>query len=122
MLPVQVLPCFDIGSRGGPGGTRGWRSERTCNGGGETMQESLLPTSGSVRRTAPLTSTAVTTNAATANTTAQPTTDNTTTNELVEISNPPTPPADTVLAPTATYTIETDAVRLQLRNDKTENA
>lgn len=43
----QVLPCFSRhqanGQRQG-NGTK-WRSERTCNGNNETMQESLLPSS-----------------------------------------------------------------------------
>lgn len=42
----QVLPCFDP-SRGrssnGSGGKGAWRSERTCNGNNDTVQESLLP-------------------------------------------------------------------------------
>ncbi|XP_063708792.1 neuropeptide Y receptor type 2-like [Culicoides brevitarsis] len=44
----QVLPCFDP-SRGrtanGSGGKGAWRSERTCNGNNDTVQESLLPSS-----------------------------------------------------------------------------
>lgn len=45
----QVLPCFDptLGGRGGTQSGRlgGYRSERTCNGNNETIQESLLPSS-----------------------------------------------------------------------------
>uniref|UniRef100_A0A182J609 G-protein coupled receptors family 1 profile domain-containing protein n=1 Tax=Anopheles atroparvus TaxID=41427 RepID=A0A182J609_ANOAO len=47
----QVLPCFDpsrgragtIGGNRGPGG--GWRSERTCNGNNDTVQETLMASS-----------------------------------------------------------------------------
>ncbi|GAB0098111.1 neuropeptide F receptor [Sergentomyia squamirostris] len=41
-----VLPCFHPLPRNGhlPAGTK-WRSERTCNGNNETLQESLLPSS-----------------------------------------------------------------------------
>ncbi|XP_077297095.1 prolactin-releasing peptide receptor-like [Arctopsyche grandis] len=45
----QVLPCFDptLSGRGGTQSGRlgGYRSERTCNGNNETIQESLLPSS-----------------------------------------------------------------------------
>lgn len=41
----QVLPCFDpSGGRGGNANRMGnWRSERTCNGNNQTMEETLLP-------------------------------------------------------------------------------
>uniref|UniRef100_A0A182MYV0 G-protein coupled receptors family 1 profile domain-containing protein n=1 Tax=Anopheles dirus TaxID=7168 RepID=A0A182MYV0_9DIPT len=47
----QVLPCFDPsrGRAGTVGGNRGagggWRSERTCNGNNDTVQETLIPSS-----------------------------------------------------------------------------
>uniref|UniRef100_A0A336MPB5 CSON002069 protein n=1 Tax=Culicoides sonorensis TaxID=179676 RepID=A0A336MPB5_CULSO len=43
----QVLPCFDPSRRlsNGSGGKGAWRSERTCNGNNDTVQESLLPSS-----------------------------------------------------------------------------
>uniref|UniRef100_A0A182MUV2 G-protein coupled receptors family 1 profile domain-containing protein n=1 Tax=Anopheles culicifacies TaxID=139723 RepID=A0A182MUV2_9DIPT len=46
----QVLPCFDPsrGRAGTIGGNRaggGWRSERTCNGNNDTVQETLIPSS-----------------------------------------------------------------------------
>uniref|UniRef100_A0A182K1A6 G-protein coupled receptors family 1 profile domain-containing protein n=1 Tax=Anopheles christyi TaxID=43041 RepID=A0A182K1A6_9DIPT len=47
----QVLPCFDPsrGRAGTVGGIRGvgggWRSERTCNGNNDTVQETLIPSS-----------------------------------------------------------------------------
>lgn len=41
----QVLPCFSQSRRNNNTNGTKWRSERTCNGNNETVQESLLPSS-----------------------------------------------------------------------------
>ncbi|XP_066994813.1 prolactin-releasing peptide receptor [Anabrus simplex] len=102
----QVLPCFDpsgarsSSSSGVSGRSAGWRSERTCNG-NETMQETLLPTSGVHRHVMEILP----------STTAPGDAPNA---KLRSASKDESIDVETVVIPAATYNAEGDAVLLHL--------